>query len=334
MAKKISIVIPAYNAEATIEATVNSVLKQKCRSEIEVIVGDDASKDSTREIVGRLPARLVALEKNSGAGTARNRGAAKASGEILVFLDADVYLEPGSLQIIEQFFDRHPEYSAAVGNYAVIPVDKDICSFYHNFLTLYHHDLLGKDVEWLWGALSAVRKEDFDRLRGFSEAYPGASVEDLELGYRLSEAGKKIRYLDELRGVHARKFTLGKMLYNDYHKAVLGVKLYWKMNRSGRHRHGFSSAKNGLNVALCGLGWPALLALFIGIPWPLIVLLALFGWLNFNFYRYIWKRSGALYLIASVPLHWVCFNTIAAGVAAGIAGLVLGKGLESKSRWI
>jgi len=333
MMAKISVIIPARNSESTIDLAISAVLRQKCRSELEVIVVDDASTDSTCGVVKKFPVKLIALDKNVGAGAARNRGAANASGEFLVFVDSDVYLESGALTRVEEFFERHPHFSALVGNYTDFPAERGACPVYHNFFTRFHHQLSDQEIEWFWGALSAIKKDIFDKLSGFSEQYPGASAEDIELGYRLAESDYPIAFVPSLRGAHARKFSFGSMLYNDYHKAVLGLKLYWLRRSGPKHKHGFANPVNGINVILAALSWPSILGLF-ACWWFLIFLLAAFLAVNFKFYRYIHARAGWLYLLTSVPLHYLCFNAIAAGTIAGAIGLVLGKGLESDSRWI
>lgn len=89
----ISVIIPAYNREKTIERAVSSVLSQT-ETDLEVIVVDDASTDRTGEIVRALAkkeGRLIysRLEKNSGACAARNKGIALAKGEYIAFQDSD-----------------------------------------------------------------------------------------------------------------------------------------------------------------------------------------------------------------------------------------------------
>lgn len=331
----LSVIVPMHNGEATIDRCLKSLLGQRCGKSFEVIVVDDASADQGPELVKKLPVRLVSLAQNLGAGGARNRGAREAQGEILVFVDSDVYLVEGSLEKIVVFFDRHPEYSGLVGNYTPLPADQNFCSVYHNWFTAYHHDLSREDIEWFWGALSAVGKEVFGRLSGFSEAYPGASAEDIELGYRLSESGHKIRYFPELRGIHGRRFGIANMLYNDYHKSVLGLKLYLKRKPTGKHPHGFSGLINGLNLVLA----PLIMLCFLSLPISGMILLwlllsAVFIALNFKFHRGLGREAGLYYLLPSLLLHWLSFNAIALGVLGGLIGLALGKGLESKSRWV
>jgi glycosyltransferase involved in cell wall biosynthesis len=94
---KTSVIIPAFNAAGTLAATIRSCLDQTPRP-CEVIVVDDGSTDATRE-VARGFSGDVRLEtvSNGGVARARNTGAAVASGEALVFLDADDVLLPHAL---------------------------------------------------------------------------------------------------------------------------------------------------------------------------------------------------------------------------------------------
>ncbi|MDO5558709.1 MAG: glycosyltransferase family 2 protein [Oscillospiraceae bacterium] len=87
----ISVIIPAYNRENSIKAAVESVLNQTY-SDLELIVVDDCSTDSTREAVEQIKdkrLRYICLEKNSGACAARNRGVSAARGEYIAFQDSD-----------------------------------------------------------------------------------------------------------------------------------------------------------------------------------------------------------------------------------------------------
>ena len=90
---KVSIIMPAYNAEKTIEQSVNSVLAQSYQN-WELIIVDDASKDGTAGLVDLLTQKderivLLVNEENSGAAKSRNRGINHAKGSLLAFLDSD-----------------------------------------------------------------------------------------------------------------------------------------------------------------------------------------------------------------------------------------------------
>ena len=97
---KVSILIPAFNEEDTIERSLNGVLAVDFAPlEREVIVIDDASTDQTREIVSRFGTcvRLIAHERNLGKGAAIRTALAEASGEIIAIHDADLEYDPADL---------------------------------------------------------------------------------------------------------------------------------------------------------------------------------------------------------------------------------------------
>ena len=100
---KVSVIIPAYNAEKYIGQCLASVSAQTL-DDIEVIVVDDASADGTREVISvaaDADSRITLIkQENQYAGVARNNGMKRATGEFLYFLDADDYIEPETLEIM------------------------------------------------------------------------------------------------------------------------------------------------------------------------------------------------------------------------------------------
>lgn len=84
---KISVIIPAYNAEAHIENAIKSILDQEYKN-IEIIVIDDGSTDSTAQICKKFDITLVQQE-NKGISAARNAGLKEVTGNLIAFLDAD-----------------------------------------------------------------------------------------------------------------------------------------------------------------------------------------------------------------------------------------------------
>ena len=104
---RVSLVIPAFDAEMTVGAAISSALWQTYR-DFEVVVVDDGSGDATREIASSFPdpVRAVAQE-NAGVAAARNRGVAEAQGELIAFCDADDVLLPQHLEALVGVYDRH-----------------------------------------------------------------------------------------------------------------------------------------------------------------------------------------------------------------------------------
>lgn len=96
----VSVIIPSYNREDTIERSVRSVLAQTY-SDLEVIVVDDCSTDNTENVVRAIDdnrVRYHCLEKNSGACVARNKGISLAKGDIIAFQDSDDEWRPNKLE--------------------------------------------------------------------------------------------------------------------------------------------------------------------------------------------------------------------------------------------
>ena len=118
----ISVVIPARNEAAGIGDLVRSVLAQRpARRELEVIVVDDASSDETVAAAREAGARVLALGAGTNTGNpalARNRGAAIAAGDPIVFLDADCTPRPGWL---DRLLEAHEAGADVVGGSLDLP---------------------------------------------------------------------------------------------------------------------------------------------------------------------------------------------------------------------
>lgn len=115
---RVSVVIPAYNAAATLPATLNSVFRQTF-TDYEVVVVDDGSTDSTRTVLAGYGDRLRVLHKmNEGKpAAARNLGVRESRGEYVAFLDADDCWRPNKLELQVPLLEQNPAvglvYSAA-----------------------------------------------------------------------------------------------------------------------------------------------------------------------------------------------------------------------------
>jgi glycosyltransferase involved in cell wall biosynthesis len=113
-ALRVSCIIPAWNAERYLAATLRSVLAQT-RVPDEVIVVDDGSTDSTATLAAGFgsPVRVV-RQDNAGPAAARNRGIAESSGDLLAFVDADDLWEPVKLERQIAHFVEDPELGYSV----------------------------------------------------------------------------------------------------------------------------------------------------------------------------------------------------------------------------
>lgn len=106
----VSVIVPAYNASATIRRAIDSVLQQQLQAH-EIIVVDDASTDGSAETVSAEYSdrvKLIRLSKNSGAAAARNAAIREASGDLVAFLDADDQWHPSKLKKQSLILRSHP----------------------------------------------------------------------------------------------------------------------------------------------------------------------------------------------------------------------------------
>lgn len=113
MSRKLSVIIPCYNAAATLGAQLASIAAQVYDSPWEVLVADNGSSDDSRAIAlsyaTSIPGGLSVIDASAkrGAGHARNIGAAAATGTFLLFCDADDEMAPGYLQTMSDALDRN-----------------------------------------------------------------------------------------------------------------------------------------------------------------------------------------------------------------------------------
>jgi glycosyltransferase involved in cell wall biosynthesis len=112
----VSVIIPSYNSEMTVRATLRSVLAQDVGETYEVIVAD-SSIDDTPGVIGReYPSvHLLHRKRRMQSGTARNLGISAARGQILAFTDSDCIVPPFWLRRLVAHHRQYPEYAAVGG---------------------------------------------------------------------------------------------------------------------------------------------------------------------------------------------------------------------------
>ncbi len=117
MKPRFSVVIPAYNASATLERAIDSVCAQT-RPAHEIIVVDDGSSDTTSDVAHKFGARITLIRQdNAGVAAARNAGARMATGDWLAFLDADDWYAPDRLRLHADWIADDPGLDFLTGDY-------------------------------------------------------------------------------------------------------------------------------------------------------------------------------------------------------------------------
>lgn len=104
---KFSIIVPIYNVEKYLQKCLDSIKKQTFK-DYEVIIVNDGTKDNSMEIAKKYPYKIV-NQKNQGLSVARNTGVKHATGEYLIFLDSDDYIEKDLLKKINNSLKNNPD---------------------------------------------------------------------------------------------------------------------------------------------------------------------------------------------------------------------------------
>ena len=206
---RLSVVLPTYREPALLSSALRSLAAQKIPAGFsEVVVIDDGSPDfDPAPLPGAaapLPVRAIHFERNRGRAAARNAGIRAARGDVVVFLDGDMTVQPGFLGAHEEFHRRHPG-CAAVGAIRWAPeVPDNAMTRYFSSRGVARFEPGPVPFKCFVTGNSSVPRAILRQLGGFDEGLSAYGGEDLELGYRLHLHGVSVHSLPEARSLHHR----------------------------------------------------------------------------------------------------------------------------------
>jgi len=316
--RTVSVIIPVHNAAATLRACVSSIRASTYETQVEVIVVDDASTDDTAAIAESLGCVLVRRRSNGGPAVARNAGAKAATGEVLLFVDADTEMLPNTIAETVVALSR-PGVGAVVGMYEPEPVNPGFFPRYYAYLK--YHAFTCSSVTRLLGfgaQCGAISKRLFDQVGGYRSIAWGVDVENEEFGRRINEVQPVVL----ARGVRVRHNfpTLRKLL------TVFARRVYWwvmfqrfhRVNESilMTRRNGIATA--GAPAATC-FGLAALVMPGESASRAALWLAAAAALLFLVGYRGFWKtclrRGGIAFTLAAVGAAFFFSHVILASAA-------------------
>ena len=291
----LSVVIPATDRPPTLARTVAAIRAATAPPEELIVI---------EEPIGLPPA------------AARNLGAHRSKGDVLVFIDADVEVHRDTFARLRRAFEDDAELGAIFGSYDDNPERHGLVSDFRNLLHHFvHHESAGRATTF-WAGLGAMRREVFHDLGGFERRFKHASIEDVELGMRLARAERRILLDPAIQGKHLKRWTLTNMVRTDFlRRGVPWVRLLLvtdsrstALNLAWRHRAS-AAASGTLVVALLARQPRAATAAGIA-----VVLL------NLSLYSLLVEKRGWRQGAAGIPLH-VLHHLV--GIAAVPTGLAL-----------
>lgn len=326
---KLSVLVPVLNGRELLPATLGAIFASDLpRVDWELVVVDDGSTDGTAEWASTRADRVSVVDDGpKGPGFARNQGAAEVDGDVIVLIDADVQVGPQALRRIRDHFTDSPDVGAVFGAYDEHPGSPDFLSQYRNLYHRYVHLVGAGDAETFWAGCGAVRRDLFLRLGGFDTiAYPRPQIEDIELGYRIRDAGYRIVLDPEIGGSHLKKWTLLGIIRTDLlDRGIPWMRLLLGDGPGGKRSTTLNvTGTEKFKTALMGLGSLGFLisalirspfvALGAGLAILLIVVLTL------PVYRWFAKLRGWAFALRAIPMSLLYYfiSGLSVAIALGL----------------
>lgn len=314
----VSVIVPVYNGGDSFHKCLIKLF-DAMPSPMEVIVVSDGDTDGSGSLAEQFGAKVIRMPVCGGPAKARNAGAAQAQGDILFFVDADVEIYPHTVEQVSIAFQHDPDLAALIGSYDDRPGATNFLSQYRNLLHHYVHQTGQKTAFTFWGACGAIRREVFQAVGGFDETYRKPCIEDIELGYRIRQAGYKIELHKTIQVKHLKRWEVFNLLRADFfYRALPWTALLLRQHHLDNDLNLQVSSRIsvlllfGTLMSLIGTVW------WVGFFIPAILLpLGLLA-LNFPVYQFFYKKRGLLFTLQVIPWHWLYYGYSGLAFAIGL----------------
>ena len=308
----VSVIIPVFNGEETIEECIRGVLDSDYSS-FEIIVVDDGSNDQTSQIVKSFNQVNLLRQNNSGSAAAKNLGAQNANGDYVYFLDSDVIIFKDTIsKLIETAITY--EVDMVVGRYSTEPLNNRLANHYKAIMDFvqYIPKKFRNEVKinhQMGGGGDLFSKKSFMEVGGFNEKYGGANVEREEFYIRFYSAGFKSAANPNIKTRHYFP-DFKPMIKNYIFRIYETVKLL-----DGKKSINFSYIsfeKAILAPTFAFVLTAAILFWLFGVLSGLIPLICgfLFLGLSWDFIRECQIRKGVTKMVLLIGIHYVVCNII------------------------
>jgi len=212
----VTIVVPCWNEEGTIDRTVNSLLNLNYpKDKIKILLIDDGSTDGTWNVIGKFSGFQnvkIFHKENGGKYTALNLGLEETKTDFFGALDADSFADPESLVRIMSYFEKDPDVMAVAPSVTVCEPENIVQSAqraeYH--MGVYTKKMLGflGAINVTPGPLTIFRKKVFDDLGPYRH---GHNTEDMEIAYRMQKHDYKIEHCNDAHIYTTTPRTVSKL---------------------------------------------------------------------------------------------------------------------------
>ncbi len=320
----VSVIVPAYNEAANIEATVRSLLANDYPN-VEVIVVDDGSSDGTAEIVRRLrlPSVYVVEQENAGKPTALNTGVMFARGDILVMVDGDTVFEPDAIgELVQPLAD--PAVGAVSGNTKVANRGGLLGRWQHlEYVIGFNLDRRMFDIlqcmPTVPGAIGAFRREAVVDVGGVSTQ---TLAEDTDFTMAIIRAGWRVVYAPDAIAWTEAPASLRQLWRQRYRWCYGTMQAMWK------HRRAVVESGASGRLGRRGLAYLTMFQVLLPLAAPMVDIYGVYGaiflpplqtaavWLGFTALQaltaaYALRLDGERYgPIWSLPLQQIVYRQL------------------------
>ena len=339
---KISVIIPFFYRDnksinknyyfslLSFDKCLSAVFKSKYKN-FEVIAVSDGSNDHSIEIANKYSCKIIKLKKNSGPAYARNKGASLAKGKILVFVDSDIEIKDDALNIINKYFNLKNNQGIVQGIYSHKPNYENPTTQYLNSYHCYYlfsETKRNKYTQSLCTCFFAIRKDIFARHKGFDSKFSSATVEDVELGFRLIREGYKIPIERKLNTIHHTDLGIFSFIKRIARVHIAEMKMYLRKKYfiKAKQSNYFAVTFGILLISL--ISTLIFVNLFYSIPYfnKLFILLnILFILLHTNFLVFILFNKGFLSAVRAIIYNYLHRFLVAICIVIGIIDYYLFK---------
>jgi GT2 family glycosyltransferase len=298
----LTVVVPVYNGGPKMPRCLDALLASDFQ-DYEIVVVDDGSTDESASLALARGVSVLQSGTRAGPAAARNLGASRALGSILLFVDADVVVRRDTLTRLAAHF-RAQDVAAVFGSYDDAPEAVGFVSQYKNLQHHFVHQHSSAKAETFWAGCGAIRWEAFKAVGGFDERkYRRPSIEDIELGYRLRRKDFKIILDRELQVTHLKRWTLRSLLRTD----IFNRALPWSsliLENEGMINDLNLRVRDRVCASLTGLAVASLLLSYLSRAFLPLMLAALAGvfLLNLSLFCFLKARRGGWFALRSFPL--------------------------------
>jgi glycosyltransferase involved in cell wall biosynthesis len=311
---RLSVVIPVKNDLDNIKQCV-AVLERSEKKPHEVIVVDDAS---SVEIKGQLFCQnlsLIRLESCKGPAYARNAGARIATGDVVVFLDSDIFVEKDTLLKIDKAFQEE-DADAVVGVLEDSP-KKNFFSDYKNLWMRYTYENAPRKSPLFFSSIAAIRRDLFLQSGGFNESITRPGIEDTFFGNVLWEQGVRPQIDPGIQVFHNKTYTLRTLMKTDFARSLSLTRMKLEGFRNlSRRCYATSIPWTFTASVLCAAaGFCFFIFKCDSLAGAMLVLLAIV--LNVRFLRWLYQKRGFLFFLKAIIFITLDYLVILAGVVCG-----------------